>query len=134
MTPEHDQYLCQHYPKLYGQRGGHPNSTSMCWGFECGDGWFELIRKLSEQIENYNNALPPDQPPIEATQVKEKFGTLRFYTNSYPPVLDPWIQEAEETSAKTCEGCGQEGKLVRQGGWLSTFCSDCDVRRRADRK
>ena len=57
--------------KLYGSFASlFPNSLT--YGIECEDGWFELIFNLCEQLKDEN---------IEVTQIKEKFGTLRFYYN-----------------------------------------------------
>lgn len=58
------------------------------------------------------------------TQVKEKFGGLRFY---YHDVVDhPEIDEIEERSESVCETCGAPGRgIVRPGGWLVTACLTC---------
>ena len=32
-----------------------PNESLMCYGFECGDGWFDLIWELCEKIEKSEN-------------------------------------------------------------------------------
>lgn len=65
-----DKALCKDFPKLYAQRGLSPRETCMCWGFSCGDGWEPIIRRLSAKLEAAGAV---------AVQVKEKFGTLRFY-------------------------------------------------------
>ncbi|NLM19030.1 MAG: hypothetical protein GX217_03280 [Clostridiaceae bacterium] len=48
------------------------------WGFECSSGWYELLRNCCQQItDRYAEAgVPIDFVPA---QIKEKFGTLRFY-------------------------------------------------------
>lgn len=60
-----------------------------------------------------------------ASQIKEKFGTLRVYMTHYLPEMEEAISEAERLSAITCEDCGQPGEL-RQGGWLRTLCDECE--------
>jgi hypothetical protein len=125
MTPEHDKYLCEKYPKLYAQRNGDPMSTLMCFGFEVGDGWFSLIDKLSAKLEKLNDT---KDAKIEAMQVKEKYGSLRFYINGVPIALDKEvyaaINEAEDESYKTCESCGKPGE-PNDRGWISTLCPEC---------
>lgn len=58
---------------------------------------------------------------FQATQVKEKYGTLRFYTNYSTRIMDKLINHAEYQSEKTCELCGEEGELSGYG-WLTTLC------------
>jgi hypothetical protein len=47
------------------------------YGFQHGDGWFQLVKGLMRCIYNYceNN----NKPVPKILQVKEKYGTLRFY-------------------------------------------------------
>lgn len=59
-----------------------------------------------------------------ASQVKEKFGTLRFYLTSGTDEMYDLIHEAEAKSATTCEDCGTPGKR-RGGGWILTLCDQC---------
>ena len=69
--------LLEEFPQLF--RGSH--ESSMQRGFECGDGWFELIYKLAQDIESVarENGLSPDsQEWPQCRQVKSKMGSLRF--------------------------------------------------------
>jgi hypothetical protein len=120
MRQELDEALCRDFPKLYAQRSQPMSHTAMCWGFDVGDGWEPIIRALSSQIEAYNNTVPIDHA-VEATQVKEKFGGLRFYTTSAPDSVYEYIRKAEEQADTTCETCGGPGTL-RQGRWWYTAC------------
>jgi hypothetical protein len=63
-----------------------------------------------------------------ASQVKEKFGTLRFYMTSENEEMSKAIGEAERESARTCETCGAEG-MPRDMGWITVLCSKCLVER-----
>lgn len=69
--------LLDDFPRLFRDR----NETSMQRGFECGDGWFDLIYNLAQDIEAVarENGLIPDSPDWpRCRQVKEKLGSLRF--------------------------------------------------------
>jgi hypothetical protein len=146
MKKELDEKLCREFPRLYRDRYGDMTTTSMCWGFDVGDGWFDLIYKASQKIEAEIKSMKPtcewcDQgchAPFEngctgpdgfvdsrpkASQVKEKFGTLRFYMNRSSKTIDDIITEAEEESAVTCETCGKPGRLTT-GGWIKTLCPE----------
>lgn len=50
MNRHYDRYLSVKYAPLYRDRHGSVDRTAMCWGFEVGDGWFNLINHLSKQI------------------------------------------------------------------------------------
>jgi hypothetical protein len=60
-------------------------------------------------------------PQVVATQIKEKFGTLRFYYHGGDDIVDGIVRMAEAMSAVTCEVCGDVGK-TNGDGWLSTLC------------
>ena len=130
MKPELDELLCQRYPKIFVDRHGDPKETLMCWGFECGDGWFNIINQLcaniqhqvdwaQEQKEKYGRGEGCSQ--VVAVQIKEKFGTLRFYTNGGNDQIYGMIRMAESMSAVTCEECGAPG-TTRGRGWIYTAC------------
>lgn len=73
MSPKLDETLVKDFPLLY--RGRHKSKYESCmsWGFSCDDGWYPLIRKLSEKLEKIIQELP-ESDRFEAAQVKEKFG------------------------------------------------------------
>ena len=51
MNKELDNKLCKKFPNLYADRCETMNKTAMCWGFEHGDGWYDLIYNLSVKLE-----------------------------------------------------------------------------------
>lgn len=96
--------------------------TPMAFMFECADGWTDLLIELCEKIQAHLNTLPKNvADEIVAIQVKEKFGTLRFYVSVYEETIQSYIKEAEKKSCITCETCGCEGKL-RGAVWYYTAC------------
>lgn len=123
MKTEHDQALCAAFPLLYRDRNRSPRETPMSFGFGVGDGWYNLIWRLSEKLEPLIAAQPEAERAV-AAQVKEKFGTLRFYLDSSTDEMEKLIDVAEDESAKTCEECGASG-ILRSGGWLRTLCDGC---------
>jgi len=124
MRADLDSALVRDFPLLYADRSAPMTQTCMCWGFP-GDGWEPLLRRLSEKLEPLIAALPEGEyGRPRASQVKEKFGTLRFYMSSETAEMSAAIREAEEESARTCEVCGAPGK-TRGGGWIETLCDGC---------
>jgi hypothetical protein len=76
--------------------------------------WTEKVANAKEKII----------PQIQAVQVKEKYGTLRFYTDTYNSEISALISFAESMSAITCEQCGAPGSQTG-GGWIQTKCDKC---------
>ena len=143
MKQELDKLLCEKYPKMLVNRNKPMTETCMCWGFECGDGWFQILDSLMGNIQHhidwkekqrgwairFNSTAPPEDmrpvpdviPQVTLDQVKEKFGTLRFYYTGGDDVINGMVRMAESMSAVTCEQCGNPGTTGGQG-WISTLC------------
>lgn len=181
MKKELDEALCKKYPKIFRDRHAPMTHTAMCWGFDIGDGWYNIIdvmcRNMQSHIDHsrrnrlralqYNralkkalkgdiralemhltfkkNATEPDDwakknaaevlsksepqfrsvpeacPQVIASQVKEKFGTLRFYYYGGDDYCRGLESMAESMTARTCEDCGNPGRLLTQG-WFRTLC------------
>jgi hypothetical protein len=216
MNSELTQRLVNRFPVLYQDYDSPMTQTCMCWGFDHGDGWFEIIWQLSLAIEeelhyswlrerwylvkksffrSWNNFIYKVSPirqdkqkqegsgtkedpyrwvvvekaprdslarlacrlfpagrldnyrswpaklqhlgfkafvrwpytGFAVMQVKEKFGTLRFYCSG-TDAIDRYIRLAERLSAVTCEDCGRPGK-ANDSGWIRTQCDECRDKR-----
>ena len=111
MSPDLDQKLCEAFPKIFKDRHGDMRETSMCWGFDFSDGWYDIINKLCAAIQKHLDE-NPEVPQAVAVQTKEKFGTLRFYIRGGDDYIRDLIEHAEAESGRTCEVCGKPGKTV----------------------
>lgn len=171
MKQEFDEQLCAKYPLIFRDRTAPMTHTAMCWGFDHGNGWYNIINQLCANIQHhidwkqkqhdhavkYNEMVqaglagdltllddyhkgwlnadkfiaealkkgprdvPPTVPQVVADQIKEKFGTLRFYYHGGDDIIDGMVRMAEAMSAVTCEDCGVPGK-IRRGAWIRTLC------------
>lgn len=84
-----------------------------------GDGWHPLLTRLHEQLLTI-------RPDYEVGDVKEKFGTLRVYLDTYSPYLETLVERAEKASASICEDCGKPGELrFEDRHWIRTLCEEC---------
>jgi hypothetical protein len=103
-------------------------------GIECGDGWFDIVDRLScaceKEIEaQIRQGIAKECWPRVA-QIKQKLGTMRFYIHG--PLSDGlWEQISREhsnggESARTCERCGAPRK-PHNGSLLNTYCDNCDA-------
>ncbi len=131
MKQELDEALCAKYPKIFRDRHAPMTETAMCWGFDIGDGWYQILDSLCGNIQRYIDwknrsaeAGQKDFTPVKqvvAVQVKEKFGGLRFYYNGGDEQIFGMVRMAESWAAHTCETCGAPGKF-RGRGWVYTAC------------
>lgn len=107
-------------------------------------GWAAVVERTLDQIRA---ALPPDvMAGFHWLQIKEKFGELRMYwAIDYQKVvandtsaasltdeavraslfrqIDGIVEAAEKASQRTCEHCGQPGRLYSNGYW-ATLCDE----------
>jgi hypothetical protein len=135
MKQELDKLLCEKYPKMMVNRNKDMKETCMCWGFECGDGWYNILNQLMGNIQHHidwKNRNGEVVPQVTLDQVKEKFGTLRFYYSGGDDIIDGMVRMAESMSGVTCEGCGNVGER-RGGGWIHTYCEPCEEQREKKR-
>lgn len=124
MTPELDEKLCARYPKIFVNRHADMMTTAMCWGISCSDGWYNILDQLCANIQHHidwQNREAVKVAQVVATQVKEKFGGLRFYYDGGDDYIRGLTTMAESMSEVTCETCGAPGKQ-RGGGWVYTAC------------
>jgi hypothetical protein len=101
------------------------------YGDETGEGWQSIIADTHKRLRH----LDPDYTIL---QIKEKFGTLRYYfaqSKNIDPItweiMEDVVIAAGLRCSRICEHCGAPGKL-RAGGWIKTFAGGwiktlCDV-------
>ena len=129
MNKELELKLVEKYPNILCDYGGDMQKTCMHWGMECGDGWYDLLDGLLEKLDYISKH---SGVQVVADQIKEKFGTLRFYYSTIiktdfnvEPVVDKIISDvviaAERKSAYICEKSGKRGELCSRTGWLRTL-------------
>lgn len=201
MNEQHTKKLINKYPKIFAGVNKPPTESLMCFGFECGDGWYAILDALCHNIQYHidnppwvpenvvirvlkrawnqtvwnwiifpigsffltrNNArvscpIYPNPkydekkwklwrklqdtfcyqlkfkkpnitiPQVVAVQVKEKFGTLRFYYDGGDRTVQDLVNLAESMSARTCEICGATDDSVHMSktGWVTVRCERC---------
>ena len=121
MKPELDQVLQDKYPLIF------PDRESRYYGSECGDGWFNIIDTMCSAIQSHidhTNRVNPEDPvyQVMVTQVKEKFGGLRFYYVGGDDYCRGIVAMAEAMSYHVCEVCSDQASTFDDGGWIMTLC------------
>jgi len=146
MKLELQNKLAEAYPKIFKNVGGHPMVTCMAWGIECNDGWYDLLDTLCYTMQRHCNVTntryiietdkyefveegDPEYVQVVAAQVKEKLGTLRFYTDGGDASTEAMIELAEAMSGRICELCGSPARRNTDSGWLHTTCTACNLKR-----
>ena len=165
MREELEQKLAEKYPFMrqqhsYGEQeaDGFIHDLYGAFGCECGDGWYDLLSNLCAELAQAYEAegIPVD---IVVDQVKEKYGTLRFYYHfsDQAPVIqaidllgqctvrikptdkefykriDAIASKWEAASETVCEHCGKPGELRTDLGWALTLCDNCHQKHKARR-
>lgn len=121
---EFEAKLVENFPDLYADMHGDASKTCLAFGVEIAPGWYDLVYSLSAKVDAIIQSFPKEiAKNYRVSQVKEKFGGLRFYMTTSTPEVAELIHEAESVSYKLCQTCGQPGKLVT-GGWLYVSCKD----------
>ena len=121
MKTELQEKLFLKYSNLFDDKKESPIKY---YGIECGDGWYSLLDNLLSKIQELNI---PEEFYVE--QIKEKFGTLRFYVSYTDDNINTLIREAEFESEKICAICGKEGSIKKDGfGWIVCRCDECSVK------
>jgi len=117
------EQIIDKYPNLY-------KDGKIPLGFSCGEGWHQIIDELSAKLTDLFNTIPLLNHP-NVMQIKEKFGSLRYYISHQPPEISEevhkLISECETKSETVCEQCGQSPANTKQNdrGWLKTLCPSC---------
>lgn len=94
--------------------------------FGTDEGWDMLIYKLCCRIESHLAWNNPEGY-IVITDVKEKFGSLRFYYDDHSKAseyISGMVDFAEKMSEVTCERCGRPGTFRGELPWFKTLCDN----------
>ena len=140
---------------------GFVDDTYNAFGLECDDGWYDLIHDLCKEIdEAYRDA--GRKIDLIVIQIKEKFGTLRFYYafegkphylhafdmfgadggcsvrnlpkgDDFEDKIAEIVRKYEKKSGSVCEVCGSKGKIRPELGYVQTLCDKC-YKERIDRE
>lgn len=129
-----------------GLKAKFPEMFSQPYGGVCtGAGWWPIIHSLCGNIDAYtkwrndtrkallannphNIKIPEEVPQVIVTQIKEKFGGLRFYYDGGDERIRGMVEMAESWASHACEVCGKPA-ISRGGGWIRTLCDEHEAER-----
>jgi hypothetical protein len=116
--------LYEKYKRMFTTDSMRPAAM---FGFECQIGWYDILERLMRHIHAHlkHGANPEIVNNFRIVQIKEKFGSLRFYVESGDDVINTLIRITEDISYETCEYCGSNQNVFRSIGWIVTACKPC---------
>jgi hypothetical protein len=146
MTPELDQHIREKYPLIFADRcemsigdGWFDIIDMLCaniqnrienvvtqrkyaieWNEDVNDPEY-VWTKFGEREER---EVPELVEQVVATQIKEKFGTLRFYYSGGDDYIRGLETMAESMTSRICEDCGSPGfaRSTKKQRWVRVLC------------
>lgn len=97
-----------------------PDSSTPFFGFECNDGWADLLEGTFRVMRLHAEKKPQE---VKVVQVKEMFGQLRIYQRGGDDMVDLALDITELVSSCVCEVCGEIGEIKERHGWLQARCA-----------
>lgn len=92
------------------------------------------VGELNESKTMNENDLVDSIPQVEAVQVKEKYGGLRFYYDGGNETIHGMVWLAERMSRNICEYCGSNDRVKQTSGWITSLCTKCFSERKRKEK
>lgn len=95
--------------------------------------WYDTIEDLCASIQDYIDnghvyieGKEVHKPQIECLQIKQKFGTFRFYTNVQDLTVNGMIKMAAHICENTCQRCGSRQDIgYTRTNWVEVCCKSC---------
>lgn len=84
-----------------------------------------IVSKIFDELNRLEREEYETIPQVTVDQVKEKFGTLRFYYSGGDETINGMVWLAEHMSYNICEVCGSTKNIGSTTGWIRTLCEDC---------
>lgn len=128
MNKELEKQLYKKYPDQFTETKLDEMQSCMAFGICFGEGWLPLFEKLCAHIDNHikwKKGSSGEVIEFRWTQLKEKFGSGRFYYYGGDDYIEGMIALAESLTYITCEDCGNVAKERNDHGWYSTLCNQC---------
>ena len=82
----------------------------------------QMCEEIREELIKFNYL-----DKYRITQIKEKYGELRWYDFGAPKDSKVWdiIEKYSEISTHTCICCGCPAEIIDNRGWLEPICDSC---------
>lgn len=103
------------HPYSFTELDSMPNGWRRAFGEK-------MCEELREELIKYNFL-----NNYRITQIKEKWGELRWYDGGIPRNSKIWdiINKYTELSTHTCIHCGRPAEIINNMGWYEPICDKC---------
>lgn len=127
-TQEYRQNLIQKYPWIAVHDNYYKDAKDAIWAEYMPQGWWwsfgeQMCEELDQLIHKYNM-----EEFYFITQVKEKFGELRWYDEGFATEgwdeYNEWLSKYESLSWNTCAICGEPATYT-ESPWVLPVCEHC---------
>lgn len=124
MKQELEDKLLEKFPWMESkdETGKGLGYCTPCW---IGDGWYDLIINLCNEIQEHYNKNNSDINTIRIYEVKEKYGYLRVDVENNIEGIYDIINKYEDESGKICDTCGEQGSPHVRNNWIQVLCKSC---------
>ena len=137
---QRNKYLCKRYPFLIPYHywtGKCMWENKHSWYYtpkysyteldDMPDGWrkafgIQMCEELREELIKFNYL-----NKYRITQIKEKYGELRWYDNGIPigSKIYDIINKYSKLSTHICIHCGRPAEIINNMGWYEPICDKC---------
>ncbi len=98
--------LFNKFPTIYRERLMTTYQSEMPWGFQCGDGWYDIIHNLSLKLEKIAGKCTNKDSSPAVSEVRSGGDKLIFRIRNSDFKIDSLVFESMQKCAFTCENCG----------------------------
>ena len=95
------------------------NSMPIGWRKAFG---IQMCKEIKQALKKHNYLYN-----YRIMQIKEKYGSLRWYDAGAPEEIQTIINKYEDISYHTCISCGKPAKYLSTG-WICPYCEKCAPR------
>jgi hypothetical protein len=124
--------LVKRYPflRVTNQFTGQKIGLEVTWYDQIPEHWrkrfgMQMIRELRKILVKYDYL-----HNYSIGQIKEKYGSLRWYDNGYCGEMSKeyheWLEKYETASTRCCFFCGNDSHMFTRG-WILPICDKCDL-------
>lgn len=119
MRPRQTEKLYEDFPELFTR-------DTLTRGFECQDGWFDILRYFAERIMKYFG-YSLFNTNLKITRIKQHMGELIIIAEGADENVHDIINETESRSRSVCEidGAPAINLYVCAPHWFRHLCEQC---------
>ena len=127
MNNNNTEKLFNQFPIIYRERFMPTNQSEMPWGFECGNGWYNIIHSLSSKLEEIASEYENKELAPAVSEVRSGGDKLIFRVRNSNFETDTLVFESMQRCVFTCESCGYAPAFLQDNHVVKNrvMCNKC---------